>query len=91
MKIGNNDSKSFPQVGIQSADVVYETHIENGVTRFLAVTKAKSRSPWCGALGPLQDIDLIGNLNRPVFAYWGSNQGWATRWRRPSVRARLFR
>jgi hypothetical protein len=76
IKIGNNDSKSLPQVGIQSADVVYETHIENGVTRFLAVFQSKVPI----TVGPVRsarssDIDLIGNLNRPVFAYWGSNQG----------------
>ncbi|MDG2426933.1 MAG: DUF3048 domain-containing protein [Acidimicrobiales bacterium] len=76
IKIGNNDSKSLPQVGIQAADVVYETHIENGVTRFLAVFQSKVPI----TVGPVRsarssDIDLIGNLNRPVFAYWGSNQG----------------
>ena len=76
VKIGNNDSKSLPQVGIQSADVVYETHIENGVTRFLAVYQ--SEVPLTVGLvrsARSSDIDLIGNLNRPVFAYWGSNRG----------------
>ncbi|MED6327532.1 MAG: DUF3048 domain-containing protein [Actinomycetota bacterium] len=76
VKIGNNDSKSLPQVGLQSADIVYEAHIENGVTRFLGVFH--SEVPL--TVGPVRsarssDIDLIGNLNRPVFAYWGSNQG----------------
>ena len=76
VKIGNNDSKSLPQIGIQSADVVYETHIENGVTRFLAIFQ--SEVPLTVGLvrsARSSDIDLIGNLNRPVFAYWGSNQG----------------
>ena len=76
VKIGNNDTKSLPQMGIQSADVVYETHIENGVTRFLAVFQ--SEVPLAVGLvrsARSSDIDLIGNLNRPVFAYWGSNQG----------------
>ena len=76
VKIGNNDSKSLPQVGIQSADVVYETHIENGVTRLLAIFQ--SEVPITVGLvrsARSSDIDLIGNLNRPVFAYWGSNQG----------------
>jgi len=76
VKIGNNDSKSLPQVGLQSADLVYEAHIENGLTRFLGVFQ--SEVPL--AVGPVRsarssDIDLIGNLYRPVFAYWGSNQG----------------
>ena len=76
VKIGNNDTKSLPQIGIQSADVVYETHIENGVTRFLAIFQ--SEVPLTVGLvrsARSSDIDLIGNLNRPVFAYWGSNQG----------------
>jgi len=76
VKIGNNDSKSLPQIGLQSADLVYEVHIEDGVTRFLGVFQ--SEVPL--TVGPVRsarssDIDLIGNLNRPVFAYWGSNQG----------------
>ena len=76
VKIGNNDSKSLPQVGLQAADIVYEAHIEDGVTRFLGVFH--SEVPL--TVGPVRsarssDIDLIGNLNRPVFAYWGSNQG----------------
>jgi len=56
--------------------VVYEAHIENGVTRFLAVYH--SEVPL--RVGPVRsarssDIDLIGNLDRPTFAYWGSNEG----------------
>jgi len=76
VKVGNNDSKSLPQVGLEDADVVYEAHIENGVTRFLAVYH--SEVPL--RVGPVRsarssDIDLIGNLDRPTFAYWGSNEG----------------
>ena len=76
VKIGNNDSKSLPQIGLEDADVVYEVHIENGVTRFLAVFQSEVPA----LVGPVRsarssDIDLIGNLNRPSFAYWGSNEG----------------
>ena len=76
VKIGNNDSKSLPQLGLEDADVVYEVHIENGVTRFLAVFQSEVPA----LVGPVRsarssDIDLIGNLNRPSFAYWGSNEG----------------
>ena len=76
VKVGNNDSKSLPQVGLEDADVVYEAHIENGVTRFLAVFH--SEVPVRVGLvrsARSSDIDLIGNLNRPLFAYWGSNEG----------------
>ena len=75
--MGNNDSRSLPQVGLEAADVVYEAHIENGVTRFLAVYH--SEVPL--RVGPVRsarssDIDLIGNLEPPdSFAYWGSNEG----------------
>ena len=41
VKIGNNDSKSLPQLGLEDADIVYEAHIENGVTRFLAVFQSE--------------------------------------------------
>jgi len=76
VKVGNNDSRSLPHVGLEAADVVYEAHIENGVTRFLAVYH--SEVPL--RVGPVRsarssDIDLIGNLDRPTFAYWGSNEG----------------
>jgi len=76
VKIGNNDSKSLPHIGLEAADVVYEVHIENGVTRFLAVFQSEVPA----LVGPVRsarssDIDLIGNLNRPSFAYWGSNEG----------------
>ena len=76
VKIGNNDSKSLPQLGLEDADIVYEAHIENGVTRFLAVFQSEVPAQ----VGPVRsarssDIDLIGNLNRPSFAYWGSNEG----------------
>ena len=76
IKVGNNDSRSLPHVGLEVADVVYEAHIENGVTRFLAVYH--SEVPL--RVGPVRsarssDIDLIGNLDRPTFAYWGSNEG----------------
>ena len=76
VKVGNNDSMSLPQVGLEDADVVYEAHIENGVTRFLAVFH--SEVPVRVGLvrsARSSDIDLIGNLNRPLFAYWGSNEG----------------
>lgn len=76
VKIGNNDTRSLPQVGLEQADIVYEAHIENNVTRFVAVFH--SRVP--DKIGLVRsarssDIDLIGNLNMPYFAYWGSNEG----------------
>ena len=37
VKIGNNDSNSLPHEGLAEADVVYETLIEAGKTRFLGI------------------------------------------------------
>ncbi|MEE2767902.1 MAG: DUF3048 domain-containing protein [Actinomycetota bacterium] len=76
VKIGNNDTNSLPQLGLEDADIVYEALIEAGKTRFLAVYHSEVPD----LVGPVRsarssDIDLIGNLNRPFFAYWGSNEG----------------
>ena len=76
VKVGNNDANSLPQVGLEQADIVYEALIEVGRTRFLAVF----HSAVPDLVGPVRsarssDIDLIGNLNRPFFAFWGSNEG----------------
>ncbi len=76
VKVGNNDANSLPQVGLEQADIVYEALIEVGRTRFLAVFHGAVPD----LVGPVRsarssDIDLIGNLNRPFFAFWGSNEG----------------
>ena len=76
VKVGNNDANSLPQVGLEQADIVYEVHIEAGKTRFLAVFHGAVPD----LVGPVRsarssDIQLLGNLNRPYFAFWGSNEG----------------
>jgi len=74
IKIGNNDQNSLPQHGLREADIVYDVRIENGKSRFLAIYH--SRLPE--VVMPVRsarssDIDLLLNLNHPVFVYWGSN------------------
>jgi hypothetical protein len=76
VKIDNNNTRSLPQIGLEAADIVYETHIENGVTRFLAIFH--SHVPE--TIGMIRsarssDIDLVSNLNVPYLAYWGANEG----------------
>ena len=76
VKIGNNDSNSLPHEGLAEADVVYETLIEAGKTRFLGIYQ----SSLPDRIAPVRsarstDISLIGNLSNPHFAYWGSNEG----------------
>ncbi len=76
VKIGNNDTRSLPQVGLEAADIVYEAHIENNVTRFLGIYQSQLPER-IGLVRSARstDINLIGNLKNPYFAYWGSNEG----------------
>ena len=79
VKIDNNDARSLPQIGLEAADIVYETHIENGVTRFLAIFHSQVPE----TIGMIRsarssDIDLASNLNVPYLAYWGANEGVET-------------
>ena len=74
VKIGNNDQDSLPQHGLREADIVYDIRVENGKSRFLAVYH--SRLPE--VVMPVRsarssDVNLLLNLNHPVFVYWGSN------------------
>ncbi len=74
VKIGNNDQDSLPQHGLREADIVYDIRVENGKSRFMAIYH--SRLPEI--VMPIRsarssDINLLLNLNHPVFVYWGSN------------------
>ena len=74
VKLGNNNQNSLPQYGLREADIVYDMHIEGGKSRFMAIYH--SRLPEI--VMPIRsarssDINLLLNLNHPVFAYWGSN------------------
>jgi len=74
VKVGNNDEDSLPQHGLREADIVYDIRVENGKSRFLAIYH--SRLPE--TVMPVRsarssDINLLLNLNHPVFVYWGSN------------------
>ena len=78
VKVGNNDGRSLPQVGLEVAAIVYEVMVETYVTRFIAVYHSELPE----AVRPVRsarssDIDLLANLDRPIFAYWGSNAGVA--------------
>ena len=76
VKIGNNDFNSLPHEGLAEADIVYESLIEAGKTRFLGIYQSSLPE----RIAPVRsarstDISLIGNLSNPHFAYWGSNEG----------------
>ena len=74
VKIDNVDAE--PQSGLNQADVVYEEIVEGRATRFAAVFNSQESNP----VGPIrsgrtQDINLLGNLNDPVFVWSGGNAG----------------
>jgi hypothetical protein len=68
-----------PQWGLEHADAVIEVQVE-GVSRLIALY----HSVLPASLGPVRsarttDLDLLTPMNRPVFAYSGSNPG-VTAW-----------
>lgn len=63
-----------PQAGINQADIVFEEMVEGGVTRLAAVFQSTDADP----VGPVRsarstDIAFLSALNRPLFAYAGTN------------------
>jgi hypothetical protein len=69
----DNHPVARPQTGLNQADLVFEENVEN-LTRFAVVFQSADSDP----VGPIrsgrtQDIDLLGSLNRPLFAWSGGN------------------
>ena len=69
----DNHPAARPQVGLNSADIVFEENVEK-LTRFAAVFHSVGSDP----VGPLrsgrtQDIDILGSFNKPLFAWSGGN------------------
>jgi hypothetical protein len=75
VKVPNN-SQALPQTGLNEADIVYEEIINDAITRLAVVFHSQGSDP----VGPIrsgraQDIDLLTNLNSPLFAWSGGNAG----------------
>ena len=72
VKIDNHPS-ARPQMGINQADIIFEENVEK-LTRLAAVFQSEGSDP-VGPIrsGRLQDIDLIGSLNKPLFVWSGGN------------------
>jgi len=71
-----NNPQALPQTGLNEADVVFEEIINDGITRFAAVFHSQGSDP----VGPIrsgraQDVDILSNLNSPLFAWSGGNPG----------------
>ena len=63
-----------PQSGINQADVVVVEKVEDGITRLFTIFQTNEADP----VGPVRsarstDIALVTPLNRPLFAYAGTN------------------
>ncbi len=77
VKISNNDSTArAAMLGLNEADVVFEERIEQEATRFAAVFHS-SLPAEVGSVRSARtsDIDIVSNLNNPVFAFSGANDG----------------
>jgi hypothetical protein len=71
-----NNQKALPQTGLNEADIVFEEIINDGLTRFISVFHSQGSDP----LGPIrsgraQDVDILTNLDSPLFAWSGGNPG----------------
>jgi len=71
-----NNPQALPQTGLNEADIVFEEIINDGITRFAAVFHSQGSDP----IGPIrsgraQDVDILSNLNSPLFAWSGGNPG----------------
>lgn len=82
----DNGPPARPQSGLNQADIVYEENVEQ-ITRFAAVYHSQLPDP----VGPIrsgrtQDIELLGSLNRPLFAWSGGNSAVTAAVRRSDLR-----
>jgi Protein of unknown function (DUF3048) N-terminal domain/Protein of unknown function (DUF3048) C-terminal domain len=70
----DNARAARPQTGFNAADLVIEEIVNDQLTRFAMVFHSQGSDP-VGPIrsGRLQDIDLFGSLNRPLFAWSGGN------------------
>lgn len=77
IKVSNNDAVARAATkGLESADIIYEERIEANATRFAVVFHSKLPDE-VGSVrsGRTSDIDIISNLNQPIFGFSGANQG----------------
>ena len=70
----DNAPKGRPQDGLNQADLVVVEKVEDGVTRLFTVFQTNDADP----VGPVRsarstDIALVSTLNKPLFAYAGTN------------------
>jgi hypothetical protein len=74
----DNAPAARPQFGLSQADLVYEERVEGSVTRLATVFHSTDADP----VGPIRsfrttDLDIVANLNFPLFAWSGANAAFA--------------
>lgn len=71
----DNAPGARPQSGMNEADLVVEEIVNDNLTRFAFVFQSGAASP-VGPIrsGRIQDIDLFGSFNHPLFAWSGGNR-----------------
>ena len=70
----DNAPGAFPQTGFNAADLVYEEIVNDGISRFAMVFQSTDSDPVgpCRS-GRIQDVNLFGSLNGPLFVWSGGN------------------
>lgn len=70
----DNAPGALPQTGFNAADLVYEEIVNDGITRFAMVFQSTDSDPVgpCRS-GRIQDVNLFGSLNGPLFVWSGGN------------------
>lgn len=76
VKVPTYPSSARPQAGLNKADIVFETIINDNVTRLIAVFHSDGTGE--NPVGPIrsgraQDISLLAMLNTPLMAWSGGN------------------
>ncbi len=93
IKISNNDDTARQALlGLDEADIVYEERIEQSATRFASVFHSVLPEE-VGSVrsGRTSDVQIVANLNRPVFAFSGANDGVHAQIRRAQNEGTLIR
>jgi len=70
----DNAPGARPQTGFNEADIVYEEIVNDNLTRFAMVFHSRGSDP-VGPIrsGRIQDINLFGSLQHPLFSWSGGN------------------
>lgn len=75
-KIPMDDPAAMPHSGLNRADIVFQTIINDSFTRLIAVFHSQDADP----LGPIrsgrdQDINIVDALHSPLYGWSGGNPG----------------